>query len=59
LRAPAARPQGLRGLPTAAGGLIAGDAAAELGFTTLSHVLFGLGITTFIVLGSIITIPAF
>ncbi|HEX6527304.1 MAG TPA: hypothetical protein VF070_45935 [Streptosporangiaceae bacterium] len=43
-------------LPTAAGGLIAGDAAAELGFTTLSHVLFGLGITSFIVLGSIIAL---
>jgi tellurite resistance protein len=41
-------------LPTAAGGLIAGGASAALGFTTLSHVLFGLGITSFVVLGSII-----
>ena len=41
-------------LPTAAGGLIAGGASAVLGFTTLSHVLFGLGITCFVVLAPII-----
>jgi tellurite resistance protein len=42
-------------LPTGAGGLIAGGASAALGFTTLSHVLFGLGVTSFVVLASIIT----
>lgn len=42
-------------LPTAAGGLLAGGASAALGFTTLSHVLFGLGITSFVVLASIIS----
>jgi len=42
-------------LPTAAGGLIAGGAAAGLGFTTLSHVLFGLGVGSFLLLGSIIS----
>jgi len=43
-------------LPTAAGGLIAGGASATLGFTTLSHVLFGLGISSFVVLASIISL---
>jgi tellurite resistance protein len=43
-------------LPTAAGGLLAAGASAELGFTTLSHVLFGLGITSFLVLASIISL---
>jgi tellurite resistance protein len=43
-------------LPTAAGGLLAGGASAALGFTTLSRVLFGLGITSFVVLGSIISL---
>jgi len=43
-------------LPTAAGGLIAGGASAALGFTTLSRVLFGLGITSFAVLASIISL---
>jgi tellurite resistance protein len=43
-------------LPTAAGGLLAGNASAALGFTTLSHVLFGLGITSFVVLASIISL---
>ena len=43
-------------LPTAAGGLIAGGASAALGFTTLSHVLFGLGITSFVVLAPIISL---
>jgi len=43
-------------LPTAAGGLIAGNASAALGFTTLSRVLFGLGITSFAVLASIISL---
>jgi tellurite resistance protein len=42
-------------LPTAAGGLIAGGASAVLGFTTLSHVLFGLGVTCFVVLAPIIS----
>lgn len=43
-------------LPTAAGGLLAGGASAALGFTTLSHVLFGLGITSFVLLGPIISL---
>ena len=43
-------------LPTAAGGLLAGGASAALGFTTLSHVLFGLGITSFVVLAAIISL---
>ena len=42
-------------LPTAAGGLLAGGASATLGFVTLSHVLFGLGITSFVVLAAIIS----
>jgi tellurite resistance protein len=41
-------------LPSAAGGLIAGGAAAGLGFVTLSHVLFGLGVGSYLLLGSII-----
>ena len=41
-------------LPSAAGGLIAGGAAAALGFGTLSHVLFGLGVGSYLLLGSII-----
>jgi tellurite resistance protein len=41
-------------LPTSAGGLIAGGASAALGFVTLSRVLFGLGITSFVVLAPII-----
>ena len=43
-------------LPTAAGGLIAGGSSAALGFTTLSHVLFGLGITSFVVVASIVSL---
>jgi tellurite resistance protein len=43
-------------LPTATGGLLAGGASAALGFTTLSRVLFGLGITSFVVLASIISL---
>ncbi len=43
-------------LPTAAGGLLAGGASAALGFATLSRVLFGLGITSFVVLASIISL---
>ena len=46
-------------LPTAAGGLLAGGASAVLGFVTLSHVLFGLGITSFVVLASIIQLRLF
>ena len=46
-------------LPTAAGGLLAGGASAALGFVTLSHVLFGLGITAFVLLGSIIQLRLF
>jgi tellurite resistance protein len=46
-------------LPTAAGGLIAGGASAALGFTTLSHVLYGVGITSFVLLGSIIQLRLF
>ena len=41
-------------LPAAAGGLIAGGASAALGFSTLSHVLFGLGVGSYLLLGSII-----
>ena len=41
-------------LPAAAGGLIAGGASASLGFVTLSHVLFGLGVGSYLLLGSII-----
>jgi tellurite resistance protein len=41
-------------LPAAAGGLIAGGASAALAFTTLSHVLFGLGVGTYLLLGSIV-----
>ena len=41
-------------LPAAAGGLIAGGASAALGFVTLSHVLFGLGVGSYLLLGSII-----
>src|ERR1700735_759775 len=43
-------------LPTAASGLLAGGASAALGFTRLSYVLFGLGITSFVVLASIISL---
>lgn len=43
-------------LPTAAGGLIAADCSATLGFATLSHVLFGLGVGSFVVLASIISL---
>jgi tellurite resistance protein len=43
-------------LPTAAGGLLAGGASAALGFATLSRVLFGLGISSFVVLASIISL---
>jgi tellurite resistance protein len=41
-------------LPAAAGGLIAGGVSAALGFSTLSHVLFGLGVGSYLLLGSII-----
>jgi tellurite resistance protein len=41
-------------LPAAAGGLIAGGASAALGFVTLSHVLFGLGVGSYLLLGSIV-----
>jgi tellurite resistance protein len=43
-------------LPTAAGGLLAGGASAALGYPTLSRVLFGLGITSYVVLASIISL---
>ena len=43
-------------LPTAAGGLLAGGASAVLGFPTVSRVLFGLGITSFVVLAPIISL---
>lgn len=42
-------------LPTAAGGLIAGACSALLGLTTLSHVLFGLGVGSYLLLASIIS----
>jgi tellurite resistance protein len=42
-------------LPVTAGGLIAGGASAALGFTTLSHVLFGLGVGSFLLIGSIVS----
>jgi tellurite resistance protein len=41
-------------LPSAAGGLIAGGASAALGLASLSHVLFGLGVGSYLLLGSII-----
>ncbi len=43
-------------LPTAAGGLLAGGGSATLGFTTLSRVFLGLGITSFVVLAPIISL---
>jgi tellurite resistance protein len=46
-------------LPAAAGGLLAGGASAALGYTTLSRVLFGLGITSFVVLAPIIELRLF
>jgi tellurite resistance protein len=42
-------------LPTVAGGLLAGGASAALGFVTLSRVLFGLGVTSFVVHAAIIS----
>jgi tellurite resistance protein len=42
-------------LPTAAGGLLAAGGSAALGLTTLSHVLFGLGMGSFLILASIIS----
>jgi tellurite resistance protein len=41
-------------LPTAAGGLLAAGGSATLGFTTLSHVLFGIGAISSVLLGSIL-----
>jgi tellurite resistance protein len=41
-------------LPTAAGGLLAGGGSAVLGFTTLSHVLFGIGAVSSLMLGTIL-----
>lgn len=46
-------------LPTAAGGLLGGGASAALGLTTLSHVLLGLGVGSFVVLASIISLRLF
>ncbi|GIH14935.1 hypothetical protein [Rugosimonospora africana] len=46
-------------LPTAAGGLLAGGESAMLGFTTLSRVLFGLGLGCFLILASIISYRLF
>jgi tellurite resistance protein len=42
-------------LPAAAGGLLAAGGSATLGLTTLSHVLFGLGVGSFLLLGSIVS----
>lgn len=41
-------------LPTAAGGLIAANGSAVLGWRTLSHVMLGYGLVCWLVLGSII-----
>lgn len=41
-------------LPTGAGGLIAAGGSAALGWTTLSHLMFGYGLMSWIVLGSIL-----
>lgn len=40
-------------LPTVAGGLVASGAAARIGYANLAHVLFGLGMICWLVLGSI------
>ncbi len=41
-------------LPTVAGGLIAANGAATLGFTTLAQLMFGYGMICWLVLGSIV-----
>jgi tellurite resistance protein len=41
-------------LPTVAGGLIAANGAATLGFTTIAHLMFGYGLVCWLVLGSIV-----
>ncbi|MFG1807880.1 TDT family transporter [Streptomyces sp. NPDC049040] len=46
-------------LPTVAGGLIAANCAALLGWTTLSHVMFGYGLICWFVLGSILLVRLF
>lgn len=40
-------------LPTVAGGLVASAAAAGIGYTMLAHILFGLGMICWLVLGSL------
>jgi tellurite resistance protein len=46
-------------LPTVAGGLIAANGSADLGWTTLSRVMFGYGLICWFVLGSIMLIRLF
>ncbi|WP_405883537.1 TDT family transporter [Streptomyces sp. NBC_01136] len=46
-------------LPTVAGGLIAANCSATLGWTTLSHLMFGYGLICWFVLGSILLMRLF
>lgn len=46
-------------LPTAAGGLIAANGSATLGWTTAARVLLGYGVVSWLVLGSIILVRLF
>lgn len=46
-------------LPTVAGGLIAANGSATLGWRTLSHVMLGYGLLCWLVLGSIILVRLF
>ncbi|MEE4545901.1 TDT family transporter [Streptomyces sp. V4-01] len=46
-------------LPTVAGGLIAANGSAALGWTTLAHVMFGYGLICWFVLGSILLVRLF
>ncbi|MFC4031201.1 TDT family transporter [Streptomyces polygonati] len=46
-------------LPTVAGGLIAAEGSAMLGFTTLAHVMLGYGVICWFVLGSILLVRLF
>ncbi|MEU3509204.1 TDT family transporter [Streptomyces longwoodensis] len=46
-------------IPTVAGGLIAANGSATLGWTTLSRLMFGYGLVCWLVLGSIILVRLF
>jgi tellurite resistance protein len=46
-------------LPTVAGGLIAANGSATLGWTTLAHLMFGYGLICWFVLGSILLVRLF